>query len=193
MKHEIDPSRPCFNCPLSDQVKVGYEGKIGRKVMLVAERPGYVEIREGRPLVGKSGQLLERVLNSVGLYRSDVVLANARKCFKEDETPEEKSLSLKHCRHYLVKAIEQVKPTLIVPLGNDALKMLTGRSGIMDKMGKLMPSEEFGCQVLPNCHPAAVLRDPAKYSEFAKVFVKVRDFHEGRTTVQTGHYYRATH
>ena len=117
-----------MRCPLSatrTQVVFG-SGDPNAELMFVGEAPGFHEDQQGVPFVGQAGQLLEKLLNGIGLSRTDVYIANVLKCRppgNRDPQPEE----IEACESHLFRQIELIKPTLVATLGNFATKLLSGK------------------------------------------------------------------
>jgi len=147
------------------------------KVVFVGEGPGFQEDHQGEPFVGRSGQLLDKILETVlGLKRSDVYIANIVKChpMKNPETPEAHgndrpptTEEMSACRPYLEEQLRFIKPACIVTLGSVPTKVLLNiDKGISLVRGHWYdyPVELFGpsnpIKVLPTYHPAALLRNP---------------------------------
>ena len=169
----------CRKCPLgfARLNAVFGVGSYKAKVVFVGEGPGFQEDHQGEPFVGRSGQLLDKILETVlGLKRSDVYIANIVKChpMKNPETPEAHGNDrpptpeeISACRPYLDEQLRQIKPACIVTLGSVATKVLLGiDNGISTMRGHWYdyPVELFGpghpIKVLPTYHPAALLRNP---------------------------------
>lgn len=147
------------------------------RVVFVGEGPGFQEDHQGEPFVGRSGQLLDKILETVlGLKRSDVYIANIVKChpMKNPETPEAHGNDrpptpeeISACRPYLDEQLRAIRPACIVTLGSVATKVLLGTDkGISTVRGRSYdyPVELFGpghpIKVIPTYHPAALLRNP---------------------------------
>ncbi len=151
----------CRRCPLSagrTQVVWG-EGDPSAGLMVVGEGPGADEDREGRPFVGRSGQLLERLLaEEAGLRRDQVYIANVVKCRppgNRDPLPAE----VEACRPYLEAQVDLVGPAVVLTLGNFATRLLLATSErISDLRGRTYPWGPAGTVVVPTFHPAAALR-----------------------------------
>jgi DNA polymerase len=152
-------------------------GTYKAKVVFVGEGPGFQEDHQGEPFVGRSGQLLDKILETVlGLKRSDVYIANIVKChpMKNPETPEAHGNDrpptpeeISACRPYLDEQLRAIKPLCIVTLGSVATRVLLGtEKGISTVRGRVYdyPVELFGpghpIKVIPTYHPAALLRNP---------------------------------
>ena len=142
-------------------------------LMFVGEAPGYHEDKQGIPFVGPAGQLLDQLLGSIGLQRSQVYIANTLKCRppdNRDPQPEE----LEACTPYLFKQMELIKPRLICTLGNHATKtLLSTQTGITKLRGKLI--HKGGLAYVPLLHPAAGLHKPPLKSTLIEDFQKLRE------------------
>lgn len=159
-------------CPLKKTAtRLCYaDGNPAARVMLVGEAPGREEDIEGRPFVGRSGQLLDRMLAAVGLSRtaqdreSGVFITNA--IFWRppgNRTPTEAETQM--CLPFLLRTIELQKPDVIVCLGATPAHRLTGRTdGILKLRGKWVTASIGGRNIplLPTLHPAYLLRQPAQ-------------------------------
>ena len=124
-------------------------------IMFVGEAPGFYEDREGVPFVGAAGKLLTELLQSIGLERSDIYIANVIKCRppnNRDPLPEE----IDTCKPFLLQQIALIQPKLVCTLGNFATQTLLGRKvGITRVRGQMIELEHF--VVFPLLHPAAAL------------------------------------
>ena len=146
------------------------DGNPRARVMLVGEAPGRDEDIQGKPFVGRSGQLLDRMLAAAGLSRaaedrdSAVYITNV--IFWRppgNRTPTEAETQM--CLPFLLRTIELQKPDVIVCLGATPAHRLTGRSdGILKLRGKWMTANVSGRNIplLPTLHPAYLLRQPAQ-------------------------------
>jgi uracil-DNA glycosylase len=155
----------CTRCPLhKTRTKVVFgNGNADADLMFVGEAPGQQEDAQGLPFVGRAGQLLDTLLEEIGLKRSEVFVANVLKSRppgNRDPQPDE----IDACRPYLHRQIDLIEPKVICTLGNFATKLLTGsRTGITRVRG--MPQvHQLGGRtvfVMPLFHPAAALRTPS--------------------------------
>lgn len=160
----------CRACRLSGpRIKaVPGVGKAGARVMLIGEGPGFDEDHQGEPFVGKAGELLDKILESIGLSREAVYITNVVKCHPmadpsdpekrgNDRAPEPDEMDA--CRPFLDEQIRLVAPRVIVALGATAAKALCGtQRGITAIRGDW--HEYRGVPVLPTFHPAHLLRKP---------------------------------
>jgi len=141
-------------------------------LMFVGEAPGRNEDLKGEPFVGAAGKLLDELLASIGLGRSQVYIANVLKCRppgNRDPLAEE----IETCTPFLRQQIELVNPKVIATLGNFATKfVLQTDLGITQLRGKLYHVD--GRQVVPIFHPAAALYSPDKRQVLAEDFQRLR-------------------
>lgn len=150
----------CDSCPLRHEGNLGpvrFSGDSSSPLMFVGEGPGGVEDDYGVPLVGPSGQLLDKALWSVGLTRDHIYVTNIIKCRpKGNRTPTLEEG--KRCANiHLIKEIELVHPAVIVCLGKVAFQYFYGRAAsIMHNRGRWL--EYNGIPVMPTYHPAFLLR-----------------------------------
>lgn len=141
-------------------------------LMIIGEAPGPKEDMEGTPFVGRSGNLMNNVLKSVGLTRDQVYLSNAVRCRPRlGKSP--KVIEIKKCSKYLRYEVDIIKPRIIVPMGNSALKALSVILGykfpkISEIAGRIMKIKNY--YVTPQYHPAAILRNPKKLEIFKDNF-----------------------
>ena len=149
----------CTRCPLAAgrTTVVFGEGDPHAPLMVVGEGPGRDEDLQGRPFVGRSGQLLERLLQEeMGLERKQVYIANVVKCRppgNRDPEPAE----IEACRPYLEQQVDLIDPKLVLTLGNFATRVLLGtKEGITKLRGRAYPYRAG--MLVPTFHPAAALR-----------------------------------
>ncbi len=155
------------------------EGNYNAGIMLIGEAPGADEDRIGRPFVGKSGQLLDKILAACGFNREQhVFISNIVKCRPPgNRVPEENEVSA--CIKYLYSQIELVDPRILIPLGATALKRLFGDNSL--KITRLRGDwmEWNGRLVMPVYHPSALLRNPNlkrdTWEDYKKVVYKYRE------------------
>ncbi|MCP4176761.1 MAG: uracil-DNA glycosylase [bacterium] len=148
----------CDRCNLSSsRTKIVFgEGSVEAELMLIGEGPGKDEDEQGRPFVGKSGQLLTKMLKAMGYDRSEVFITNIVKCRppqNRNPHPDEASF----CLPFLLRQIDIIKPKVIILLGAVPLKHLLNKTGITRIHGEW--HEFHGIKTLPTFHPAFLLRD----------------------------------
>lgn len=149
----------CIRCALAEsrtQVVFGM-GNPDADLLFVGEGPGAEEDRQGVPFVGRSGQLLDKVMGEeMGLTRADCYIANVVKCRppgNRDPKPDE----IAACRPYLEQQLELIDPTVIVTLGNFSTQLLLQTTvGITKLRGRAYPYRD--AVLIPTLHPAAALR-----------------------------------
>lgn len=156
----------CTNkdCPYyGERIEVPYAGTAAVDVMVVGESPGSMEEMIKKPFVGKSGDILTALLDSIGMGRSQVFIANSCRCRmnKDVDSIKTQNDAMRACREKLEKAIQLVKPKVIVALGAVALKQLTGKQQILLNRGRVFESE-WGIPIVCTVHPAYVLRGAQK-------------------------------
>ena len=168
----------CTRCPLHQGRTniVHTEGNRRARLMFVGEAPGADEDAQARPFVGRAGQLLTKIIESIGFKREDVLIGNVNRCRppgNRPPTPEEASM----CKPFLLREIAAVQPEVIVVLGNTAMRnLLDIKQGITKVRGQFQ--DYHGVKVMPTFHPAYLLRDPSKKKETWEDLKKVRDYLE---------------
>jgi len=148
-------------------------GNIDAQLMFVGEAPGADEDAQGEPFVGRAGELLTRIIQAMGLQRSDVYIANILKC--RPDTPGQSAGNRKPttdematCIPYLHEQIDLIRPRVLVALGATAVEGLLGKTmGIMKLRGNWQTYR--GTPLMPTFHPAYLLRNQAM-SEKRKVW-----------------------
>ncbi len=151
----------CKECVLSETRKhvVFGEGSINAEILIIGEAPGRDEDIQGRPFVGKSGLLLDKILSACGFTRKEhVFISNIVKCRPpNNRAPTQKEAEI--CMPWLSKQIEIINPKIIILLGATALKYMTGSEHrITQVRGKWLNLQ--GRPTMPVFHPAALLRNP---------------------------------
>jgi len=161
----LDEVRSCTRCPLHEtRTKAVFgAGNADAGLLFVGEAPGAEEDQQGLPFVGRAGQLLNQMLEGIGLSREDVFIANVLKSRppgNRDPQPQE----IEACRPYLFEQIRLIEPRVVCTLGNFATKLLTGNQAGITKVRGTAQVHELGGRgvfLLPLFHPAAALRTPA--------------------------------
>lgn len=155
----------CTQCKLSTTrtQAVPGEGCAQASLMFVGEAPGAEEDAQGRPFVGRAGELLDRIINACGLNRSDVFIANILKCRppgNRDPLPDE----ISKCLPYLEAQIRAIQPAVIVALGAHAARTLLQTDAPIGRMrGYFHEYTPTGAtqpiKLMPTYHPAYLLRN----------------------------------
>jgi DNA polymerase len=152
----------CQKCPLAaTRTNVVVErGNRHAKIMIIGEAPGQNEDEQGLPFVGKAGQLLDKILASVGLDESNVYICNINKCRPPgNRVPTDEEVAA--CKPYLLEQIRLVDPKIILFTGATAVKAITGdKRGITRIRGEWM--EWQGRLAMPIFHPAYLLRNASR-------------------------------
>ena len=169
---DIGECTRCGLCEGRTQV-VNTHGNHKARLMFVGEAPGADEDAQGKPFVGRAGQLLTKIIEAIGMKREEVLIGNVNRCRppgNRQPTLEEAAI----CRPFLFREIAAVQPEVIVVMGNTALRnLLEVREGITRVRGQF---QDFrGIKVMPTFHPAYLLRDPSKKRETWEDLKKVRD------------------
>jgi DNA polymerase len=173
LRVEIGPD--CRLCKLHTlgrkQVVFGV-GNPNADLMFVGEAPGADEDIQGEPFVGRAGQLLTKIIEAIGLQRSDVYIANVIKCRppgNRNPEPDE----VEQCEPFLFRQVDMIKPKVIVALGKFAAQSLLKTS---DPITRLRGREyRFrSATLIPTFHPAYLLRNPSSKREVWEDMKKVR-------------------
>ncbi len=159
----------CQRCSLYQGARhsVPGEGNPEAKVIFIGEAPGFYEDQEGRPFVGAAGKLLTQSLESIGLSREDVFIANVLK-HRPPENRDPLPTEINSCRVWLDQQLEVLRPRLVVTLGRFSLGRFVAGAKISSVHGKLIKAGRHF--VLPMFHPAAALRSPELLEDFKKDF-----------------------
>ncbi len=149
----------CQKCPLSQTRKnaVPGEGNPGTELMFIGEAPGRDEDIQGRPFVGKAGQLLTKIINAMDFQRDEVYITNIVKCRPpENRTPHVDEIQM--CQEYLLLQLEMIKPRVVVTLGKVATDFFVrSRLGMTALRGNFYEYDNI--QVMPTFHPSYLIRN----------------------------------
>jgi uracil-DNA glycosylase family 4 len=167
LRQQAEECQRCSHLVQSRTQVVFGVGTVHADLMLVGEAPGMDEDRQGEPFVGKAGQLLTKIIETMGLSRDRIYIGNVLKC--RPDTPgrsfgnrKPTPMEMQTCWPYLMEQIKIVRPKVLVALGTTAVDGLLGKKtmGITRLRGRF---QDFrGIPVMPTYHPAYVLRNPAK-------------------------------
>ncbi len=156
---EISGCQRCRLCEGRTHVVPG-EGNLWARLMIIGEGPGANEDAQGRPFVGRAGQLLDEMIECIGLQREEVYICNVVKC-RPPQNRAPKDDEAQACMPYLERQIELVQPEVILLMGATALNQYVSRDlRITRTRGQWL--EKDGRPVLATFHPAALLRDASK-------------------------------
>jgi len=182
-------SASLYNCQRCKLAKLGRTqvvfgvGNPHAEIMFVGEGPGYYEDQQGEPFVGAAGKLLNELLQSAGLSRSQVYIANVIKCRppnNRDPEPDE----VETCKPFLLQQIELIKPKVVCTLGNWATQtLLEKKVGITKVRGQAFTLKDF--VIFPLLHPAAALHQGSLQEPLREDFRKLKAFLDERGTADT--------
>lgn len=166
--------RSCTLCALARgrTNAVPGEGAADVAIMFIGEGPGQQEDRQGRPFVGPAGQLLNELLQGIGLRREQVFITNIVKC-RPPENREPYPDEVRACRPYLDGQIAALRPRIICPLGRPATQTLLDPQAAIGKVhGR--PFAREGMIYVPIYHPAAALHNPGQRPTLLEDFQKLK-------------------
>ena len=170
----------CRRCPLykSRNTPVFGEGNPNAEIFIIGEAPGRDEDMVGRPFVGRSGELLDKIFSACGFNRAEhLYIGNIIKCRPPgNRTP--LPVEVSQCLPFLRKQIEWINPAIIVLLGASALaSMVDVNLKITRERGKWI--RQGGRWIMPVYHPSALLRNPSlkreTWEDFKKIISKYRE------------------
>jgi len=164
----------CRLCPLAETrtTLVFGVGDPHARLMFIGEAPGKNEDLKGEPFVGAAGKLLDELLASIGIGRSQVFIANMVKC-RPPGNRDPEPIEIETCAPFLARQIELIDPAVIATLGRFAAHYVLGSDApITSLRGKLY--HRGGRNVVPVFHPAAALYDSSKRSVLEDDFKRLR-------------------
>jgi DNA polymerase len=175
-----DVGPDCTRCKLCKQGRTQVVFGVGNpnaQLMFVGEAPGQDEDIQGEPFVGRAGQLLTKIIEAIGLSRSDVYIANVIKCRPpNNRNPEPDEVAT--CEPFLFRQIDAIKPKVIVALGTFAAQCLLKTTDPISRMrGRTFNYR--GAQLIPTFHPAFLLRSPDRKRDVWEDMKKVRALLQG--------------
>lgn len=134
------------------------EGNPNAKLVFVGEAPGADEDRQGRPFVGRAGQLLTKIIGAMGLTREEVYICNILKC-RPPENRNPKPEEIEACESFLIEQIRAIDPEVICALGTFAVRTLLNTDSPISLLRGKFHSYR-GIKFMPTYHPAYLLRNP---------------------------------
>ncbi|MFX1452792.1 MAG: uracil-DNA glycosylase, partial [Promethearchaeota archaeon] len=163
------PYKNCTACPLGSLGRkhvVFGDGDPDAQLMFIGEGPGREEDIQGKPFVGRAGQLLNRSLETLGVQRKDVYITNIVKCRPpNNRTPT--PLESQTCKKLLlVKQIKIIRPQVICTLGSAAIQGLLDQTNIKISQVRGKKRVMDGIIIIPTYHPAYILRNPNELKTF---------------------------
>ncbi len=173
----IEEYKTCKKCPKlcgsRTQVVFG-SGNYKAKVLFLGEAPGASEDQQGIPFCGASGQVLNQLLESVGLSRDDIFITNTILCRPEKNRNPEKE-EIENCKNRLDQLLKIMQPRVIVTIGNFATERIIKQKGITSIHGQVFPLDigDRSLNVVPVIHPANLLyqgRNPKVFEQMKQDF-----------------------
>jgi len=156
-------------------------GNLNANILFVGEAPGANEDKEGKPFVGRSGKILDKLLASIDLKREDVYITNIVKCRPpENRNPSSQEINI--CSLYLDKQVQQIQPKIIVTLGRFASEYVSSFtssdfSNITKDAGKIFKTANiFYPDFIPLLHPAVACYNPNKFDVLLEHFKILKEF-----------------
>ena len=155
-----ETAKECRKCTLAE-TRLNFvfgEGNPSAKLVVIGEAPGAEEDASGRPFVGRSGQLLDKILKAAGFAREEVYICNILKCRPPgNRNPLEHEII--NCMPWLLGQLQIVKPKIILILGKVAANTIfVNKLSLSSMRGKVTRWKEYDCFI--TYHPAALLRNP---------------------------------
>ena len=173
LREEIGDCTRCVLHTLGRRHVVFGVGNPEADLMFVGEAPGADEDIQGEPFVGRAGQLLTKIIESIGLRRSDVYIANVIKCRPPgNRNPEPQEVAT--CQPFLFRQIDTIRPRVIVALGTFAAHTLLGSDAPISRLRGRVHSFRGGIKLIPTFHPAFLLRSPDRKREVWEDMKQVR-------------------
>lgn len=173
----------CKKCDLhkTRNKPVTGEGSLDAKILFIGEAPGRNEDLKGRPFVGRAGEILDELLNSIEIKRNEIFIANIIKC-RPPENRNPLQNEIESCSKYLDKQIEIIKPKVIVTLGNFASSYIFEKFGLRyDKIskihGKIFRIDTIFAKlsIIPLYHPAVAVYNINTKDTLIKDFKAIKD------------------
>jgi len=171
LKSIIENCKKCSLCKSRKNMVFG-EGNPDADLVVVGEAPGAQEDETGIPFVGASGKKLSSILNSVGIKRDDIYIANVVKCRPPgNRTPVDTEISA--CGGYLMLQIEIIRPEYILTLGNVATGFFLDVSGGITRLrGRVFNYK--GKKIFPTFHPSYLLKHPETEGKFREDILNIK-------------------
>lgn len=162
IRTDVGDCQRCKLCKTRTTIVFGV-GNPHAELMFIGEGPGADEDAQGEPFVGRAGQLLTKIIEAMGLKRSEVYINNIVMCRPPDNrVPEPDEVA--SCKPFLLRRIAAIKPKVIVCLGATAIQNLLAQEVKISKVrGTWMDWQ--GCKLMPTFHPAYLLRNPSSKKE----------------------------
>ena len=171
VRAEIGDCQRCKLAPKRTNIVFG-SGNPSAELVFVGEAPGYDEDQQGLPFVGRAGQLLTKIIESINLKREDVYICNVLKCRPpENRNPEPDEVAA--CNPFLKKQLEAIRPKIVCCLGTFAAQTVIQTAAPISRLrGKFFDLD--GMRVIATFHPAYLLRSPEKKREVWEDMKQIR-------------------
>lgn len=168
----------CRNCSLWETAETNCmsgRGSLSPRIVFVGEAPGKEEDLEGKPFIGRAGKLLRQFIMKYKIHFKEYWITNTVRC-RPPKNRNPNRAEIRACSAFLFDEIHRLKPDIIVPLGNIALRAVLGVEGIHSYRNRIVRSDTYNCDVLPMLHPSAVLRNPEHELLMDKDFQKLKQY-----------------
>jgi len=171
IRAEIGDCRRCKLAPSRTNIVFG-SGNPDAELVFVGEAPGFDEDRQGLPFVGRAGQLLTKIIESINLKREDVYICNVLKCRPpENRNPEPDEVAA--CNPFMKKQLGAIRPKIVCCLGTFAAQTVLQTVAPISKLrGKFYDMD--GMRIIATFHPAYLLRSPDKKREVWEDMKQIR-------------------
>jgi len=171
IRSEIGDCQRCKLAPTRTNIVFG-SGNPQAELVFVGEAPGYDEDQQGLPFVGRAGQLLTKIIESINLKREDVYICNVLKCRPpENRNPEPDEVGA--CNPFLRKQLAVIRPKIVCCLGTFAAQTVLQTAAPISRLrGKFIDMD--GIRVIATFHPAYLLRSPEKKREVWEDMKQIR-------------------
>jgi uracil-DNA glycosylase family 4 len=178
LKEVFAQARSCTRCAelaATRKSVVFGAGNANAELMFIGEAPGASEDEQGVPFVGRAGKLLEKLLEEIGLSRTEVFIANTLKC-RPPGNRDPMPIELDNCHEYLLRQVELIEPTVICTLGNFSTKLLRGDPTGITRLHGQPETLVLGARAVrlyPIYHPAAALYTPRMLETLREDFTRL--------------------
>ena len=171
IRAEIGDCQRCKLAPKRTNIVFG-SGNANADLVFVGEAPGFDEDQQGLPFVGRAGQLLTKIIESINLKREDVYICNVLKCRPpENRNPEPDEVG--SCNPFLRKQLAVIRPKIVCCLGTFAAQIVLQTAAPISRLrGKFIDMD--GIRIIATFHPAYLLRSPEKKREVWEDMKQIR-------------------
>src|SRR5215813_14135786 len=171
IRDEMGNCQRCKLAPMRTNIVFG-SGNPNAELMFVGEAPGFDEDQQGLPFVGRAGQLLTKIIESIDIKREDVYICNVLKCRPPDNRNPEPD-EVMACNPFLKKQLATICPKIVCCLGTFAAQTVMQTAAPISKLrGKFFDMD--GIRVIATFHPAYLLRSPEKKRDFWEDMKQIR-------------------